>query len=260
MRVPECRRRSATPCSTPSSPGARKAAPASGWRSRDASSRTRAAPSSCCRAPRRTRWGRPSASAFPFPPLKMKGMGLRGTGVNGRMGRAACCAALLLASCSAPDPIKVAKITDVETHWAVDNSQVDTQYIAPVVRFTLTNISSEPQGSIDVTATFRRKGETATWGGDYRQVSTRREPLAPGRSAALVLKSDTRYYSNGPPEGMLAHADFKDTTVEIFVRVGSSKWTKFSEVIDVERRIGARSVQDDLPPPSAPEPSPSGAP
>lgn len=180
----------------------------------------------------------------------MVAMGLRGTGVNAPMGRSACCAALLLASCRAPDPIKVAKISDVETHWAVDNSRVDMQYIAPVVRFRLTNISPEPQGSIDVTATFRRKGETATWGGDYRQVSTRRKPLGAGQSEPLVLKSDTRYYSNGPTEGMFTHKDFKDATVEVFVRVGSSRWTKFSELIDVERRIGARSVQDTLPSPS----------
>ena len=189
-------------------------------------------------------------------------MGRRGTGGNGSMGPAACCAALLLASCRAPDPVRIVKISDVETHWAVDNSQVDTQYIAPVVRFQLTNISAEPQGSIDVTATFRRQGETATWGGDYRQVSTRKEPLPAGQSTPLVLKSDTRYFSNGPTEGMFKHADFKDTTVELFVRVGRSKWTKFGELIDVERRIGARSVQDTLPSPtpdpsSSPSPSPS---
>jgi hypothetical protein len=177
-------------------------------------------------------------------------MALRGTGVDGRMGRAACGAALLLASCRAPDPTRIVKIRDIETHWAVDNSQVGTQYIAPVVRFRLTNISPEPQGSIEVTATFRRKGETATWGGDFRQVTTRRKPLGPGQSEALVLKSDTRYYSNGPTEGMFTHKDFKDTTVELFVRVGRSKWTKFSELTDVERRIGARSVQDAIPSPS----------
>ncbi len=152
------------------------------------------------------------------------------------------------------------KVSDVETHWAVDNSQEGTQYIAPVVRFRLTNISAEPQGSIDVTATFRRKGEAATWGGDFRQVSTRRKPLGPGQGEVLVLKSDTRYYSNGPTEGMFTHKDFKDATVELFVRVGSSRWTKASEVIDVERRIGARSVQDTLPSPSpAPLSSPSPA-
>jgi hypothetical protein len=180
----------------------------------------------------------------------MKRMGLRGTGVDAPMGRAACGAALLLASCRAPDPVKIVKISDVETHWAVDNSQVGTQFIAPVVRFQLTNIGAEPQGSIDVTATFRRKGESATWGGDYRQVSTRREPLGPGQGKPLVLKSDTRYFSNGPTEGMFTHKEFKDTTVELFVRVGSSKWTKFGEQVDVERRIGARSVQDTLPSPS----------
>ena len=177
-------------------------------------------------------------------------MGRRGTGVDGGMGRAACCAALLLASCRAPDPTRIVEIRDIETHWAVDNSQAGTQYIAPVARFQVTNISAEPQGSIDVTATFRRKGETATWGGDYRQVSTRRKPLEPGQSEVLVLKSDTRYYSNGPTEGMFAHKDFKDTTVQLFLRVGSSKWVKFSEELDVERRIGARSVQDTLPSPS----------
>jgi hypothetical protein len=172
--------------------------------------------------------------------------------------RVACGAALLLASCRAPDPARIVKISDIETHWAVDNSQEGTQYIAPVVRFRLTNMSAEPQGSIDVTATFRRKGEAATWGGDFRQVSTRRKPLGPGQGEVLVLKSDTRYYSNGPTEGMFTHKDFKDATVELFVRVGRSRWTKTSEMIDVERRIGARSVQDTLPSPS-PLPSDPGS-
>src|SRR5688500_2626342 len=172
-------------------------------------------------------------------------MRLQATG--GGMGLAACGAALLFAACRTPEPALIVKVADVETHWAVDNSEVGTQYIAPVVRFQLTNISSEPQGSIEVTATFRRKGVDATWGGDFRQVSTRRKPLAPGQSEALVMKSDTRYYSNGPTEGMFAHKEFRDTTVEVFVRVGRSRWTRVTERLDVERRIGARSVQDTLP-------------
>jgi hypothetical protein len=172
----------------------------------------------------------------------MEDMGTRERGRTFRRA-AGCAAVVLLSACSAPEPLKIVKMSDVETHWAVDNSDVGTQYIAPVVRFQLTNISAEPQGSIDLTATFRRKGETATWGGDYRQVSTRREPLGPGQSTSLVMKSDTRYYSNGPTEGMFTHAEFKDTTVELFVRVGRSKWTKLGEMMDVERRIGAKSVQ-----------------
>jgi hypothetical protein len=172
----------------------------------------------------------------------MKRVGPRGS--VRRIGRAASTAALiLLASCHTPDPVAVVKISDVETHWAVDTSQTDTQYIAPVVRFRLTNISAEPQGSIDVTATFRRKGEATTWGGDFRQVATHAKPLPAGATEALVLKSDTRYYSNGPVEGMFTHKEWKDATVELFVRVGRSRWTKFGEAVDVERHIGAHSVQ-----------------
>lgn len=183
----------------------------------------------------------------------MGDMGLRGTGARGRMAGVALGAALLLPSCRTPDPVAIVKIGDVETHWAVDNSSAETQYIAPVVRFRLTNISSEAQGSIEVTATFRRKGETATWGGDYRQVSTHAKPLPAGESLSLVLKSDTRYYSNGPVAGMFTHAEFKDATVELFARVGSSRWTKFGEAVDVERHIGAHSVQDTR---ASPLPSP----
>lgn len=172
------------------------------------------------------------------------------------MGGVALGAVLLLGACRAPDPVATVKISDVETHWAVDNSSAETQYIAPVVRFRLTNISAEPQGSIDVTATFRRKGETATWGGDFRQVATHAKPVPAGGSVALVLKSDTRYYSNGPVAGMFTHKDFKDATVELFARVGSSRWTKFGEAVDVERHIGAHSVQDTLASP-APTPSPA---
>jgi hypothetical protein len=186
-------------------------------------------------------------------------MGQRGTGAFRPMGLAAC-AALLAASCRSPDAATIVKISDVETHWAVDNSSADTQYSAPVVRFKLTNISPEAQGSIDVTATFRRKGETATWGGDFRQVSTHSKPLPSGQSESLVLKSDTRYYSNGPVDGMFAHKDFKDATVELFVRVGAGRWAKFGEQVDVERHIGAHSVQGAATSPAAsPSPAPSPA-
>jgi hypothetical protein len=80
-----------------------------------------------------------------------------------------------------------------------------------------------------------------TWGSDFRQVASRREPLAPGQATLVVLKSDARYHSTGTPESMLRHSLFKDTRVEFFIRVGSSGWVSFGKA-DVERRIGAREV------------------
>ena len=154
-------------------------------------------------------------------------------------------AVLLLAGCRAPDPNAIVKVSDFETHWAVESADAGgTQYIAPVVRFKVSNISGEKQGSVQATATFRRKGEeNLTWGSDFRQIATRAEPLVPLQVLPMVLKSDARYYSTGAPESMFAHADFRDAKVEVFVRVGSSTWTKVGE-LDVERRIGARAVQE----------------
>ena len=173
------------------------------------------------------------------------------------MRAAAIAAAVAAFGCRAPDPNAIVKVTDLETHWAVDSASGGTQYIAPVVRFKVSNVSGEAQGSVQATATFRRKGEeNVTWGSDFRQVSTRREPLVPLQVLPVVLKSDARYYSTGPPETMFTHQDFKDATVEVFVRVGSSSWTKVGAA-DVERRIGARAAQPET---AAPSPAASPSP
>ena len=66
---------------------------------------------------------------------------------------------------------------------------------------------------------------------------SRKNPLAPGQSIGVTLKSDARYHSQGPVEGMFTHAQFKDALAEIFLRVGSSGWVSFGQV-PVERRVG----------------------
>ncbi len=147
-----------------------------------------------------------------------------------------------LAACSSIDPQKELRISDLETYWAIDSAVGTTQYIAPVVRFRLTSIGSAPAKVIEATVAFQRRGEeNVTWGTDWQRVSTSSKPLAPGESVLVMLKSDARYFSQGPLEGMFAHGEFKDARAVVFLRIGSSLWSKFAEV-DVERRIGSRGV------------------
>jgi hypothetical protein len=125
----------------------------------------------------------------------------------------------------------------------VDPARGETQYLAPVVRLRLRDKGAQPLNAIQATATFRRKGEeTLTWGSDWKQVTPSSKPLLPGQEVAVELKSDARYFSTGPPESMFQHELFKDATVEVFVRVGSSGWVKMA-ADDVARRIGSKSVQ-----------------
>jgi hypothetical protein len=149
--------------------------------------------------------------------------------------------ALVLAGCHTPDPNAELEIASLETYWVVDVAAGQKTFIAPAVRFDVKNKGKEPHGSIQATATFRRKGESESWGSDWKQVVPAGKPLAPGGSALVVLRSDGRYSSTGTPETMLQHQLFKDANVEVFLRLGSSGWVKFGSA-DVERRIGAKSV------------------
>ena len=56
-----------------------------------------------------------------------------------------------------------------------------------------------------------------------------------------MLKSDARYHSQGDAESMFRHELFKDATVEVFLRLGSSPWTKFGR-LEVERRVGSKTL------------------
>jgi hypothetical protein len=177
------------------------------------------------------------------------------------MGARLLCLAVLMApilSCHSPDPQALLEVTDLETYWAVDPPTGDTRYIAPAVRLHVKNKGAEALRSVQATATFRRKGEAQTWGSDWQQVSSSARPLGAGQTALVLLKSDARYSSPVvDPEAMFAHQLFKDARVEVFLRVGSSPWTRFADA-DVARHIGSKTVQEAAPSASPGTASPAG--
>jgi hypothetical protein len=151
-----------------------------------------------------------------------------------------------VAACRRPDPKQELELVDVETYWIVDASQGETRYLAPAVRFQVRNKGPHELHSVEATVVFKRKGETQTWGSDWRKVTAPGKPLAPGGKALLVLRSDGRYSSTGTPESMLQHELFVDAQADVFLRVGSSSWEKFTTVA-VDRRVGAHAAQVDGP-------------
>ncbi|HEY7412949.1 MAG TPA: hypothetical protein VII13_19575 [Vicinamibacteria bacterium] len=153
------------------------------------------------------------------------------------------CAALL-PGCRSYDPQQELEVSGVETYWALDRPSGTTQYLAPVVRLHVRNKGPHVLRSVQATATFRRQGETATWGSDWKPLTASDRPLGPGPEVLVVLKSDARYYSGGAVEGMFAHPQWKDANVEVFLRIGPSSWSKFVST-GIERRLGARGVQEE---------------
>ncbi len=154
-----------------------------------------------------------------------------------------------LSGCHTPEPLKEIALGELEAYWAIDSKVAGTNYIAPAVRFTLKNLTDHQMRSVQVQAVFRRKGDDTPWASDWRLVTPPGKPLPAGQIVLLNLKSEARYYSTGNPESFFQHQLFKDTNVNVFVRVGSSSWVKFG-TLDVERRIGTRALDDGTPRPS----------
>jgi hypothetical protein len=156
----------------------------------------------------------------------------------------ACAALPLVASCRSHDAALELAVSDVETYWIVDSPQQGENYVAPAVRFRLKNVSTQELGSVQARARFPApdQGED-TWGSIQEQVSTWQKPLRPGHDALVTVRSAGRYHSAAEPEAILRSPAFKDPRVEIYVRIGSSKWAKLGEA-PVERRIGAPGALD----------------
>ena len=67
--------------------------------------------------------------------------------------------------------------------------------------------------------------------------------VAPDETARVLLKpeGEGRYTSNGPPEGMFQHPQWKDVSAEVFLRVDNSTWTRFG-TYPIERHIGSKGI------------------
>lgn len=167
-------------------------------------------------------------------------------------------ALLALAGCSSYEPKAELEVSGTEAYWGIESKVGSTSYLAPVVRLTVRNKGRKVLRSVEASVRFERVGEEGKdWGSAFKQIASARQPLQPGESRVVALTSDGRYYSTGPAEAMLSHAQFKDARAAIYLRVGASPWTSFGH-LEVERAVGARSVRETAAP--APGPAPEASP
>ena len=157
--------------------------------------------------------------------------------------RGAALVTLLFTACRSHDPATELALSGIETYWIVDSPQQGQNFVAPVVRFRLKNVSAGILGSIQARARFPAPDQDEVWGSIQEQVTTWSRPLEPGREVVVTVRSAGRYHAPVDPEDMLRSPGFNDPRVEVFVRIGSSNWALLAEA-PVTRRIGAPGVED----------------
>ena len=148
---------------------------------------------------------------------------------------------LLAAGCRRHDPARELELFGLETYWIVDSPRQGQNFVAPVVRFRLKNVSREPLRSVQARAKFPAADQEEAWGSIQEQVSTWRRPIDPGKDTLVTVRSAGRYQSPAAPEDILRSPGFKDPRVEVYVRIGASEWALLAQA-HVERRIGAPGV------------------
>jgi len=156
--------------------------------------------------------------------------------------RVALALALSLLACRRHDPGHELQLAGLQTYWIVDSPRQGQNYVSPVVRFRLKNVSGQPIGSIQARARFPAPDQEEAWGSIQEQVCTWRHPLDPGSDTLVTVRSAGRYHSAADPEDILRSPAFKDPRVEVFVRIGASDWALMAQT-SVERRIGAPDLQ-----------------
>jgi hypothetical protein len=153
---------------------------------------------------------------------------------------------LLAMACASADPSKELKVSDLETYWVIQSTVGDTTYISPAVRFRVANVGTRSWRAIYISAAFRLGGHKEEWGSGWARVPVPGKLFAPGEQALVVMAAqEARYHSTGPAERMFQHPKFEDAQVEVYAQMAGSKQTKLIEA-RIERRIGARSVQEYL--------------
>ena len=108
--------------------------------------------------------------------------------------------------------------------------------IVPSVSFRLENSTDDTIRYLQLNAVFRRQGEEEEWGTAYvRAFGT--EGLAAGQSTQVFrLESGRGYTGEQAWSEMLAHRDFVDVEMDLFVKHRGDQWVRLDSV-SIDRQL-----------------------
>ena len=144
------------------------------------------------------------------------------------------------AGCTTPvDLTKGIQILEVYTGWYDAGIATGRNKLVPSITFKLKNLSDRKLPVVQVMASFKRVSGPDEWrdgATDFRQI-VGSESLTPGQTTPPVtLRSPLGYTGTDPRHQMLQNKSFVDARADLFVKYGSSEWTRVGEY-SVERRL-----------------------
>jgi len=145
---------------------------------------------------------------------------------------------LVMSGCGGPslDVPTALQLTQVSSGWY--DAGLDTlgrNKLVPSVSFRLENATDDTIRYLQLNGVFRRQGEEEEWGTSYVSAFGG-EGLEPSRSTPVFrLESGRGYTGEQTQAEMLAHGDFVDVAMDLFVKHRGDQWVRLT-TIDVDRQ------------------------
>jgi hypothetical protein len=136
---------------------------------------------------------------------------------------------LLSAACgSTVDLARAVAPESVTTGWADGGHVAGKNKIVPTVTFKLKNVSDTDLRVVQVNAVFRRVNDPAEWSTGY--VPEAAHELPPGaETPPRTVTGQQGYTGTDDPDALLKNSHFVDAKADLFVKSGSSNWTRIGE-------------------------------
>jgi hypothetical protein len=138
-------------------------------------------------------------------------------------------AALSAAACRPQiDLAKAVAPEAVTTGWADGGVVAGKNKIVPAVSFRLKNVSDHKLGPVQVNAVFRRGHDPAEWCSGYLPNAASELPSGT-ETGERTVAGQQGYTGTDDREALLRNSHFVDATAALFVKSGSSQWTRIGE-------------------------------
>ena len=116
----------------------------------------------------------------------------------------------------------------VTTGWADGGTVAGKNKIVPAVSFRLKNVSDQKLPAVQVNAVFRRVNDPGEWSSGFLPDVARE--IAPGSAtSSRTVAGQQGYTGTDDRHEMLRNSHFVDAKAELFVKSGSSNWTRVGE-------------------------------
>lgn len=144
-------------------------------------------------------------------------------------------AALGASACGPAGTVQQLVFTDVVSGYHDEGVVNGENKLVPQISFRLQNNGTEPVGAVQLNVHFRAEGADGNM--DEQLTRTGGDGIAPQASTdPLTVRSKVGYTSQQSRADMLQNSQFRDITVIVFAKSGSSQWSQIGE-LTVDRTL-----------------------